>query len=187
MAAPLLELEGVSKAFGGLRVIDGLDLVVERAGGRERHRPERRRQDDALQPHHRSLPAGRRRDPPRRAQPRRHAAAQDHAARNRAHVPDAAALPEHVRQGERDGRPVRPDEGRAAPLDSADPRDAARGEGDPQAGRGEAQLLRQAAHGLPLGPARVLPLLREPAPARDRARHGDRAADPPPGRAGCRA
>jgi ABC-type branched-subunit amino acid transport system ATPase component len=28
MAAPLLELEGVSKAFGGLRVIDGLDLVV---------------------------------------------------------------------------------------------------------------------------------------------------------------
>jgi branched-chain amino acid transport system ATP-binding protein len=28
MATPLLELEGVSKAFGGLRVIDGLDLVV---------------------------------------------------------------------------------------------------------------------------------------------------------------
>jgi ABC-type branched-subunit amino acid transport system ATPase component len=28
VAAPLLELEGLSKAFGGLRVIDGLDLVV---------------------------------------------------------------------------------------------------------------------------------------------------------------
>ena len=28
MARPLLELEGVSKAFGGLRVIDNLDLVV---------------------------------------------------------------------------------------------------------------------------------------------------------------
>jgi len=28
VAAPLLELKGVSKSFGGLRVIDGLDLVV---------------------------------------------------------------------------------------------------------------------------------------------------------------
>ena len=53
-------------------------------------------------------------------------------------------------------------------------------------GRGEALVLRRAAQGLPLGPARLQPLLRQPAAARDRARHGDRArrsccsTSPPP-------
>ncbi len=43
-----------------------------------------------------------------------------------------------------------------------------------------------AADGLPLGPARIQPLVREPPPARDRARDGDAAADPPARRAGRR-
>ena len=51
---------------------------------------------------------------------------------------------------------------------------------------GEAVLLRPAPDGLPLGPARVLALVREPAPARDRARDGDEAACAAPRRAGGR-
>ena len=44
---------------------------------------------------------------------RRRGAPQDHEPRHRAHVPDAAPVPEHERQGERDGRAVRPDALRA--------------------------------------------------------------------------
>ena len=45
-----------------------------------------------------------------------------------------------------------------------------------RARRGAARVLRQAADGLPLGPARVLALVREPAPPRDRARDRDEPA-----------
>ena len=41
------------------------------------------------------------------------------------------------------------------PLDAADARPAARGAGDPRARRGAARVLRRAADGLPLGPARL--------------------------------
>ena len=59
-------------------------------------------------------------------------------------------------------------------VDAAHSRDAPRGARDQPAGRGEARVLRPAADGLPLGPARLQPLVREPAAARDRARDGDR-------------
>jgi ABC-type branched-subunit amino acid transport system ATPase component len=45
-------------------------------------------------------------------------------ARDRAHVPDAAAVPEHVGEGERDGRAVRPHTFRPASFDAANARDA---------------------------------------------------------------
>ena len=45
-------------------------------------------------------------------------------------------------------------------------------------GRGAPLVLRRAAQGLPLGSAGLQPLLRQPAAARDRARDGDRAEDP---------
>ncbi len=130
MPTPLLELEGVSKAFGGLRVIDGLDLVVNErevvsvigpnGAGKTTlfnlitgiYRPD----EGEIRLDGQNLVGL--------------APQQDHEARGRAHVPDAAALPEHVRQGERHGRAVRPHEGGAAPLDSAHARDAPRGEGD---------------------------------------------------------
>ena len=70
-----------------------------------------------------------------------------------------------------------------------DPAHAARpprGAGDRGARRGEARLLRPAPDGLPLGPAGVQPLVREPAPARDRARDGDEAAAAAARRAGGR-
>src|SRR5919206_3003454 len=155
-----------------------------RARDRERDRPERRRQDDALQPHHRALPARRGRDPARRPEPRRPAGAQDHEARGRADLPDASPLPEHDGEGERHGGRVRADEGRHPALDGADAGGAPRGEGDPPPRRGEALLLRRAADGLPLGSVRLQPLVREPAAARDRAGDGDGAAHPPPRRAG---
>ena len=63
------------------------------------------------------------------------------------------------------------------------PGDAPRGEGDQSARRGEALLLRPAPDGLSLEPARVFVVIREPAAARDRAGDGDRAADPPARRA----
>ena len=64
---PLLELRGVTKAFGGLHGDRRARPRRRRGRDRQRDRAERRRQDDALQPHHRRLPAGRGRDPARRA------------------------------------------------------------------------------------------------------------------------
>ena len=63
------------------------------------------------------------------------------------------------------------------------PGHAARGARDRAACRGAAVVLRRTADGLPLEPAGVLALVREPAPPRDRARDGDAAADPAPRRA----
>ena len=51
-----------------------------------------------------------RRHPVRRPQHRRPRAAPDHAARDRADVPDAAPVPQHVGEGERDGRRLLPHE-----------------------------------------------------------------------------
>ena len=178
MAEPLLELRGVSLAFGGHKVVSGLDLHRRQGRDRQRDRAERRRQDDALQPRHRHLRARRRRDPRRRAQHRRPRAAPDHPPRRRPHVPDAAAVPQHVGARERHGRRLRPHQGRRRALDAAHARHAPRGGRDPRAGRGEALVLRRAAQGLSLGSARLQPLVRQPPAARDRARHGDRAEDP---------
>ena len=71
MAQPLLELASVSKAFGGLQVHRRARPRGGERRDRERHRPERRRQDDALQPRHRRLRARRGRHPLRRREHRR--------------------------------------------------------------------------------------------------------------------
>ena len=123
--------------------LDGRLAVVRRPEGRRRarparrrgrdrlgDRPERRRQDDALQPDHGHLPAAHRRHPLRRAEHRRPRAAPDLLPRDLADVPDAAPVPEHVGEGERDGRLLRPHEGRDRSLDAAHAGDAARGARD---------------------------------------------------------
>src|SRR5581483_406719 len=115
---------------------------------------------------------------------RRAAAVPDRPARHRAHVPEPAAVPEHVREGERDGRRLRAHAGRRRALDPAHAGHAARGTGDQRPRRGAARVLRAAADGLPLEPARVLAVVREPAAAGDRPRDRDEAAAPAPGRAG---
>ena len=58
---------------------------------------------------------------------------------------------------------------------------------DPGARRGAARLLRRAADGLSLGPARLLALVREPPSPRDRARDGDEPEAAAARRAGRRA
>ena len=104
MAARLLELKGVSKAFGGLQVISDLDLHVDEheivsvigpnGAGKTTlfnlvtgvYAPE---QGEIL--FEGESIVGLR-------------AEQDHPQGHRADVPDAAAVPEHDGQGERDGR-----------------------------------------------------------------------------------
>ena len=117
MAERLLELAGVSLAFGGLKCVSGLDLHVDEGEIVSVIGPNGAGQDDALQPDHRHLLAGRRRHPARRQQHRRSAAAPDHPARRRPDVPDPAAVPEHDREGERDVRGVRAHAGRPLPVD----------------------------------------------------------------------
>ena len=51
--APLLEVKGADKAFGGLVAVDGADLTVRQGSDHCADRSERLRQDDAVQPRHR--------------------------------------------------------------------------------------------------------------------------------------
>ena len=52
-AAPLLEIRGAPKSFGGLRAVDGVDLTVEAGLDHRADRAQRLGQDDAVQPGHR--------------------------------------------------------------------------------------------------------------------------------------
>ena len=61
------------KVFGGLVAVNDVSLDVPLALDRVAHRPQRRRQDDAVQHAHRPLQAHRRPDPARRARHHRHA------------------------------------------------------------------------------------------------------------------
>src|SRR5581483_4321756 len=149
----------------------------------ERDRPQRGRQDDALQPDHRHLRARRRRHSLRGPEPPRPGAARDYEPWHRPHLPDAPPLPEHDGQGERHGGGLWAHPLLARGVDPPAPPGPARGARDRAARGGEALLLRPAPDGLPLAPARVLALVREPAPSRDRPRHGDEAAPAPPRRA----
>ena len=49
----LLELDGLTKRYGGLVAVDQVTMRVESRRGARRHRPERRRQDHPVQPDHR--------------------------------------------------------------------------------------------------------------------------------------
>ena len=58
----VVEVDGLSKAFGDQLLIDDLSLQAAAGRHRRRHRPQRRRQDDAVQDAHRQGEARRRRD-----------------------------------------------------------------------------------------------------------------------------
>ena len=88
-----------------------------------------------------------------------------------------------TRAGERHGGAVRTDKGDGARVDVPAAARAPRGEGDPRPRGREAGLLRPASRRLPLGSARVQPLVRESAAPGDRPGDGDRAAHPAPRRA----
>ena len=100
----LLSLAGVTRRFGGLVAVDAVDLEVGRWRRHRRHRPQRRRQDHAVQPDFR-LPDARRR--PHRVRRRGHhraAAGVDRGRRPGPHLSARAALPEPVGAGEHQGR-----------------------------------------------------------------------------------
>ena len=94
---PLLELQRVSLSFGGLKVVDGLDLHVDEGEIVSVIGPNGAGKTTLF-----NLITGiydpTRRHRLRRAQHRRPPAAPDQPARHLAHVPDAAAVPEHVRE-----------------------------------------------------------------------------------------
>ena len=180
---PLLEVQGISLAFGGLSA-SAPRSRRRRGRDRERHRAERRGQDDALQRDHGRLPSGRRRHRVRRRVDRRPRSAPDRAqgiARTfqtlrlflNMTVSEnvMAAAYGHTKAGvvrsvlrtpgmRREEREIK----------------AARG--------GAARLLRPAARRLSLEPARIQPLVREPPAARDRARDCCEAEAAPARRAG---
>ena len=130
LMAAMLELNGVSKAFGGLQVISSLDFHVDEREIVSVIGPNGAGKTTLFnlvtgvyEPDEGEILLRGRVD-------RRAPAAPDHAARHRAHLPDAAAVPEHDREGERDGGRVLPHEAPAFELDPPHAGDAARGARD---------------------------------------------------------
>ena len=108
-AATIFEADGVVKRFGGIHAVDGATLRRRRGLDHRADRPERRRQDDALQRDHRLLPARRRRGQLRRRRdPRR---SPPHAIARRghgAHVPDHEGAGGDAGDRQHDARRARP-------------------------------------------------------------------------------
>ena len=145
----LLEVSGLSKAFGGLRAVHELDLTVERGRDRRPDRAERLGQDHGLQPDHRALSRHGRPDAFRRTSRHdlaRARAARHHRARRRAHLPEPAPVQPDDRAGERPGRHALPHPRRASPASSCGPARARRPRRAGRASaRGAARPLRRAA------------------------------------------
>ena len=93
LMSALFEVAGVSKNFSGLRAVDRVSFEVR--GGRDLRgdRPERRRQDHAVQHDRRRVRAGRRHDRVSGRAHRRAAPGRGVPPRHRAHLPDRAAVP----------------------------------------------------------------------------------------------
>ncbi|MFB0487951.1 branched-chain amino acid transport system permease protein [Methylobacterium sp. OAE515] len=166
-AAPMLEVSGLAKHFGGLKAVDAVSFTVARGGIHALIGPNGSRQDhDAqrplgpLQPHGRHRSAGR---------AGRHAPAPAPAGggRDRAHLPEHPPVPLHERPGERRHRC------RAAQQPARRPR-----LGDPGGPRPGGARLRGSG-GAGAG-ADLRLLVWPPAPDRDRpgARRQSRAAPP---------
>ena len=134
MAEKLLDLQGVSMSFGGLTVIDSLDLHVDEGEIVSVIGPNGAGKTTLFnlvtgvyEPTGGDIVFGGESINGLRA-------AQDHAPGHRADVPDAAAVPQHDRARERDGGGVRAHEGRCLPLDVPHARATTRGAGDSRAG-----------------------------------------------------
>ena len=90
--AHALELEGVARHFGALVALAGISMRIAAGERRAVHRLQRRRQDDAVQRHHRRLPADRGPHPLLRRRHHHAAGARADPARAAAHLPDLAAV-----------------------------------------------------------------------------------------------
>ena len=116
----LLELDGLTRRFGALVAARPRHHAGRGRRGARRHRSERRRQDDAVQRHHRHGQADRGSDPLRRPGDRRPGQPSDLPARHVAHLPDHRAVSRNV------GARERPAGGPGAPCAGAGSRSAAR-------------------------------------------------------------
>ena len=106
-APPVLTLDRVTHAFGGLQGRRRREPRGQAGFDPRHHRAERRRQDDALQRHQRVSRARRGRHPVRRRRARRPEAAPGLPTGHRPHVPGRARVPAHDRARERDHRRLR--------------------------------------------------------------------------------
>ena len=96
MEDKLLDLQSVSMAFGGLKVVDDLDLHVDEGEIVSVIGPNGAGKTTLFNLITGVYAADRRRHRLRRLEHHGPRAAPDHAARHRAHVPDPAAVPQHV-------------------------------------------------------------------------------------------
>ena len=85
-----------ARASAASRAVNNVSFSVARGPAGRRDRPERRGQDDAVQPHHGRLPGDGGRDPLRRAGDPGAPAARGDRARRGPDVPEHPALPRHV-------------------------------------------------------------------------------------------
>ncbi len=176
----ILELSRVTMRFGGLVAVNALDLDDRAIAALRPDRPQRRRQDDGLQRHHRRLHADLRRHRLRGDVDRRPALRADHAPRDRAHFPEHPALLRDVGAREREGRLRLPSGDDPDERDSPDAEAPRRGGAGRRGKPGVAQDLQARSPG---GGAGQEPAVRQPAPPRDRTGDGDGPAAAAAGRA----
>jgi branched-chain amino acid transport system permease protein len=103
----VLELREVTMAFGGVVAMDRVSVQVE-TGLIRHHRPQRRRQDHAVQLRHRGVPPHQRRHLGERPVDRGPLAPSHHRRRRRPHLPEHPPVPEHDRPRQRHGGRRRP-------------------------------------------------------------------------------
>ena len=104
VADALLQIDGLTKRFGGVVASDDIVLDVDRGRAARHHRAERRRQDHADRPARRRDRAERRPHPFRRPRHHRAAGAQPQPARAGALVPDHLAVSRFHRARQRRAR-----------------------------------------------------------------------------------
>ena len=105
----LLDVRDVSVRFGGIVALDDLSFSIERGRDLRADRPERRRQDDAVQRRLADLRAARAAASTSTADDLLDVAGPRHRrARRRPHVPEPRAVPPPDRARERDGRRAQP-------------------------------------------------------------------------------
>ena len=100
---PLLSIENASIAFGGLKAVNEVSFDVQEGTHHRPHRPQRSRQDHAVQRDQQAAAAVGRPDHVRRHRPDQAQPGQRRATRHGPHLPGPAHLREHERSRERAG------------------------------------------------------------------------------------
>ena len=188
MAAAARARQASRCRFGGLRALHELDLHVDEREIVSVIGPNGAGKTTRLQRDHRRSTSRRRRHPlRRRAASSARPPQPDHRLGHRADVPEPAAVPQHDASRRTSRRPPTAARTRRRSSRSCACRArVARSVRSSERAEDVLGFFGAAAAGLPLRPARLQPLLRQPPPAGDRARDGDRRAAAAARRAGRR-